>query len=214
MNNKAKNVMTKKLGCKISEEDKIILDRLTKELNLNQEQLISYLLKNYQPTLQDNESDNQENNLSLESFKLSEPEKQEINKALINSNSQLNIIAKEGLLQRSRYLNSIASKQLSLESMTDEEMSKATFKGAANYRIEKAINIIINHNDMQGEKSQKVCLTRGIVFKLTGSNRQTINEYFYRHGLKINDHNYKHELTETDNRKGKGFDYEKLLNLI
>ena len=92
-------------------------------------------------------------------------------------------------------------------------MQKATFKGAANYRISQAIETIMIHNNNQSEKSQKVCLTKGMIFKLTGSNRETINKYFDDHEVMINDRNNKHSLTDADNRKGKGFSFEQLLGI-
>ena len=199
--------MTKKLGCSISDEDKVLLDRLTKDLKMNQGEVIGYLLRSY------NQLSNREPVLSLESFNLSGSEQQEVENALINSDSQIDEVARDGILQRSRYLNSIADKQAQLESMSDEEMQRATFKGAANYRIEQAIETIINHNNNQSQKSQKVCLTKGIIFKLTGSNRQTINKYFDEHEVMISDHNHKHSLTDADNRKGKGFSFEQLLGV-
>ena len=197
--------MVKKIGCSISDEDKVLLDRLTKYTNKNQGELIGYLLRSYDKLV------NPKNVLSLESFNLSGSEQREVENALTNSDSQIDEVARDGLLQRSRYLNSIADKQAQLESMSDEEMKTATFKGAAQYRIEQAIETIMNHNNNQSEKSQKVCITRGIVFKLTGSNRQTINKYFDEHDVMISDHNQKHSLTDADNRKGKGFSFEQLL---
>ena len=199
--------MTKKLGCSISDEDKVLLDRLTKDLKMNQGEVIGYLLRSY------NQLSNREPVLSLESFNLSGSEQQEVENALINSDSQIDEVARDGILQRSRYLNSIADKRAQLESMSDEEMQRATFKAAANYRIEQAIETIINHNNNQSQKSQKVCLTKGIIFKLTGSNRQTINKYFDEHEVMISDHNHKHSLTDADNRKGKGFSFEQLLGV-
>ena len=199
--------MSKKLGCSISDEDKQLLDRLTKKSKKNQGELIGYLLRSYDQ-LSDLDSV-----ISLEAFNLSGEEKREVENALTNSDSQIDEVARDGLLQRSRYLNSIADKQAQLESMSDEEMQKATFKGAANYRIEQAIETIVNHNSNESEKSRKVCLTKGIVFKLTGSNRQTINKYFDEHEVMISDHNHKHELTDASNRKGKGFSFEQLLGV-
>ena len=199
--------MAKKLGCSISDEDKALLDRLTKKTDKNQGELISYLLRSYEQL-----SDRQPV-ISLEAFNLSGKELQEVENALTNSDSQLDEVARDGLLQRSRYLNSIADKQAQFESMTDEQMQKATFKGAANYRIEQATATIMDHNNNQSEKSQKVCITKGMVFKLTGSNRQTINKYFDEHEVMISDHNYKHSLTDADNRKGKGFSFEQLLGI-
>ena len=199
--------MAKKLGCSISDEDKELLDRLTKETNKNQGDLISYLLRSY------DQLNNRESVLSLEAFNLSGDQQREVENALTNSDSQLDEVARDGLLQRSRYLNSIADKQAQFESMTDEQMQKATFKGAANYRIEQAISTIMNHNNNQSEKSRKVCITKGMVFKLTGSNRQTINKYFDEHEVMISDHNHKHSLADANNRKGKGFSFEQLLGI-
>ncbi|HEY9772121.1 MAG TPA: hypothetical protein V6C71_27055 [Coleofasciculaceae cyanobacterium] len=196
-----------KLGTLISTDEKALLDSLGKTLKMRQGELIGYLLKSYK------QQNNRDLAFSLESFNLSESEQREVENALVNSDSQLNEVAKDGLLQRSRYLNSIAEKQAQLESMSDEEMQKATFKGAANFKIEQAINNIIEHNNSQSEKSRKVCITKGIIFKLTGSNRQTINKYFDDHEVMIADHNLKHSLTDSDNRKGKGFDWDKLLGV-
>lgn len=199
--------MGKKLGCTITDREKELLDRLTKKLNKSQGELIGELIRSYQNI------SNRDSVISLEAFNLSGSEQREVENALTNSDSQLDVVARDGLLQRSRYLNSIADKQASLESMSDEEMKTATFKGAAQYRIEQAISTIMNHNNNQSEKSRKVCLTKGIVFKLTGSNRQTINKYFDEHQVMISDHNHKHSLTDADNRKGKGFSFEKLLGV-
>ena len=199
--------MSKKLGCTISDDDKALLDRLTKEQKTNQAKLISEALRCY------DQHQKQEDVLSLEAFNLSSEEKQEVEKAKTNSGSELEVIARDGLLQRSRYLNSIADKQAQLESMSDEEMRSCTFKGAANFKIEQAINTITDHNNSQSSKSDKVCITKGIVFKLTGSNRQTINKWFAQHQTMIDDHNQKHSLSNADNRKGKGFSFEQLLGV-
>ena len=196
-----------KLGSLITTDEKAILDSLTKKLKQSQGEVIGYLLTSY------NQLNNRESALSVESFNLSGAEQREVENALINSNSQLDEVARDGLLQRSRYLNSIADKQAQLESMTDEEMKKATFKGAANFKIEQAVNTIISHNNSQSEKSRKVCITKGIIFKLTGSNRQTINKWFAEHQTMIDDHNQKHSLTDADNRKGKDFDWQELLGV-
>ena len=199
--------MSKKLGCTISNDDKALLDRLTKDLKMNQGEVIGYLLRSYE------QLSNRESVLSIEGFNLSGSEQQEVENALVNSDSQLDEVARDGLLQRSRYLNSIADKQAQLESMSDEEMRSCTFKGAANFKIEQAVNTITDHNNSQSSKSDKVCITKGIVFKLTGSNRQTINKWFDQHQTMIDDHNQKHSLTNADNRKGKGFSFEQLLGV-
>ena len=222
--------MSKKLGCVITDKEKDLLVKLAKKTKKNQGELIGYLLRSYdrlsdKSALKDisipldgTPSDNGiasqgEPVISLEAFNLSSLEQQEVENALINSDSQIEEVARDGLLQRSRYLNSIANKQAKLESMSDEEMRSSTFKGAANFRIEQVIETIVNHNNSQSEKSSKVCITKGIIFKLTGSNRQTINKWFDEHEVMISDHNSKHSLTDADNRKGKGFDWEELLGV-
>jgi hypothetical protein len=196
-----------KLGSSITKAEKERLNSLTQELNKSQGEVLGFLIRTYNSNVKNDSL------LSLKSFNLSPGEHGEVEAALTNSGSELDVVAKDGLLQRSRYLNSIADKQAQLESMSDLQMQKATFKGAANFRIEQGIATIINHNDREAEKSRKVCLTKGIVFKLTGSNRQTINKYFDEHEVMIADHNQKHELTESDNRKGKGFSFEQLLGV-
>ena len=199
--------MSRKLGCFISDEEKALLDELTEQLGKSQGDLIGLLIRSYQNI------SHRDSVISIEAFDLSDEQQHEVENALTNSGSQLDVVARDGLLQRSRYLNSIADKQAQLESMSDEEMQKATFKGAAYFRIEQAINTIIEHNNSQTEKKDKVCITKGIIFKLTGSNRQTINKWFTQHQIMIDDHNQKHSLTDADNRKGKGFSFEQLLGV-
>lgn len=135
----------------------------------------------------------------------------EVKDALTNSGLTLIELVKEGLLQRARYYNSIAIKQADFKNMSTETLKNSTVKGAANYRIENAVQTLINHNNNQPEKDNKVCITKGMIFKLTGSNRQTINKYFDEQKIGISDHNNKHSLTEDDNRKGKGFDFKALI---
>ena len=199
--------MSKKLGCVITDEEKDLLVKLAKKLKISQGELIGQLIRSY------HNINHRQPVISLEAFNLSGSQQLEVENALINSDSQIEEVARDGLLQRSRYLNSIADKQAKLESMSNEEMRSSTFKGAANFRIEQAIETIINHNNSQSIKSDKVCITKGIIFKLTGSNRQTINKYFDEHEVMISDHNSKHSLTDADNRKGKGFDWQELLGV-
>lgn len=144
---------------------------------------------------------------------LKENEIEIVDKAIKNSGLSLQQIVKDGVLQRAKYLNSIAQSQAKLDSMSEEELKIQTFKGVANYRIEQAIEVIKAHNDKQGEKADKICITKGVVFKITGSNRQTINKFFDEHYLMIEDHNNKHSLTDKDNRKGKNYDVKKVLGI-
>lgn len=191
----------------------------------NQGQLIEMLLDMYDEYRQlKDKSDKIQfgeinyNNIGLEVIhnqdgSLKENEIEIVDNAVKNSGLSLQQIVKDGVLQRAKYLNSIAQSQAKLDSMSEEELKTQTFKGVANFRIEQAIETIKTHNDRQGEKSEKICITKGIVFKITGSNRQTINKFFDDHYLMIEDHNNKHSLTTKDNRKGKNYDVKKVLGI-
>lgn len=144
---------------------------------------------------------------------LKEDEIKIVDDAIKNSGLSLEEIVRSGTLQRAKYFNSIAESQAKLDSMSESELKEQTFKGVANYRINQAIEMIQNHNDSQTEKSNKICLTKGIVFKITGSNRQTINKFFDSYQTLIEDHNNKHQLTDSDNRKGKNYDVKQVLGI-
>lgn len=144
---------------------------------------------------------------------LKEDEIKIVDDAVKNSGLPLEEIVRSGTLQRAKYFNSIAQSQAKLDSMSESELKEQTFKGVANFRINQAIETIINYNDNQPEKSNKICLTRGIVFKITGSNRQTINKFFDTYQQMIEDHNHKHQLTDRDNRKGKNYDVKQVLGI-
>lgn len=190
----------------VTNETKTELESLSEKLNLNLRETVEFLIENYKSKAVPAPS-----NIEVEGY--TDSEQKEINEAITNSNLPLEQIIKEGTLQRVRYLNSVATNQAKLDSMSDDEIKEATFKGAANYRINQAIERIKAHNDVQGEKDNKVCITRGMIFKLTGSNRQTINKFFDSYHTMIDDHNQKHSLTDSDNRKGKNFDYKELLGM-
>ncbi len=142
-----------------------------------------------------------------------EDEREIVEKAINKSNFFLSQIVKDGVLQRAKYLNSIAKNQPNLDSMTDAELKHQKFSGVAKHRITKAIETIKNHNDRQGKKSDKFCITKGIVAKITGSNRPAINKFFKDYQSMIDDHNHKHQLTSRDNYKGVNFDLKKALGI-
>jgi predicted DNA-binding protein len=128
------------------------------------------------------------------------------------SGQDLKMIAKDGLLQRSKYLKSTMGKK-DFESMSEDELKLTTSKGSAYYRISEAIETIKTYNDSQSEKKLKLFISPSLVFKLTGSNRKSINQFFEQYQTMINEHNSKHELTELDNRKGKGYDVKEALGI-
>ena len=201
--------MTANKRVSITPQTKISLEDIATDLDLTLGQTVEYLIDNYHKQGSKKSSGN--NKFPVKNF--TESEQKEIETAIKNTQSDLETIVKDGTLQRVRYLNSIAVNQAQLDNMSDDELKNSTFKGVAYHRINQAIEAIKEHNDKQGEKKDKVCLTRGIIFKLTGSNRQTINKFFDTYHIMIDDHNQKHNLTDSDNRKGKGFNFQELLGL-
>lgn len=193
----------------VKPEDKKAILQVAAQQGLSKLKLgetIKFLIDFYQE-----HQNNQTTSNPLEQYDLAE--QQEIKTAITNSGSSLEAITIEGTLQRARYLNSIATSQAKLDSMSESELIESTFKGVSKHRISQAVERIKNHNDLQTEKKDKVCITRGLVFKLTGSNRQNINKFFAEYSVMISDHNQKHQLTDADNRKGKGFDFKQLIGM-
>lgn len=190
-----------------SHDHKPKLEELAKALNMSMGEAVDWLIENSHQITRSSDV------TALELEQYSVAEQQEINDAVANSGLTIEAIAREGTLQRARYLNSIAESQAKLESMSTDDVKKATFKGVSRHRISQAVEQIREHNDQQTEKKNKVCITRGIVFKITGSNRSNINKFFDEYEVMIDDHNHKHELTDADNRKGKGFDLNQLLGI-
>ena len=190
-----------------SQDNKPKLEKLASALNMSKGDAVDWLIEN------SNRIKKTEKVAAPAIEQYSIAEQQEIDKAIANSGLTLENITKEGTLQRARYLNSVATNQAKLESMSESELKKATFKGASRHRISEAVEKIREHNDQQPEKKNKVCITRGMVFKITGSNRNNINKFFDEYEVMISDHNHKHELSDADNRKGKGFDFKQLLGI-
>jgi phage antirepressor YoqD-like protein len=190
-----------------SDKNRATLVELAVALNMSKSEAFDWLIENSHRIAKMSKGTTPE----LEQYSVAE--QQEINDAVANSGLTIEAIAREGTLQRARYLNSIAESQAKLESMSTDDVKKATFKGVSRHRISQAVEQIREHNDQQTEKKNKVCITRGIVFKITGSNRSNINKFFDEYEVMIDDHNHKHELTDADNRKGKGFDFNQLLGI-
>lgn len=182
-----------------------------KKLGLKQGELVAKMFDAFE---QLDSSENHIIEITIDSFKLDDDrEIKEVKLACKNSRLTLTELATEGLLQRARYFNSIAEKQAKFDEMTDDQLSKSTIAGAAYHRISEAVEHIKNHNDNSPEQSDRVCITKGMVFKLTGSNKQTIKKFFEEHSVMISDANNKYNLTDADNRKGKGFDFKELLKI-
>ena len=213
------------VNVKISKTYKDKFQKIKESENITQGQLMEKLIDIYNDyqELKNNSDKIQSGELSYDDIglevvrnqdgSLKENEIEIVERALKNSNFSLQQIVKDGVLQRAKYLNSIAKNQPKLDSMTDEELKQQKFSGVAEYRINQAIETIKKHNDLQGEKHQKFCITKGIVAKITGSNRPAINKFFKDYQPMIDEHNDKHQLTSRDNYKGVNFDLKKALGI-
>jgi hypothetical protein len=85
--------------------------------------------------------------------------------------------------------------------------SLKTVTGIGDERISRTVSAVMAINDKATEKSQKSCITQGLIFTLCGVNRNALNKYFSQYETMINDHNKKHDLDPNSNRKGNGFNW-------
>lgn len=198
-----------RINCTISEQVKAEFDYVQEQLNLsNQGEVIGLLLDAYREL-----QELKKQMTTSSDFNLSKEEEDLVNLAVNFSGMTRKQIAKRGFIAEAKTAISLAKRQADLAEANPEELKKMTFKGVAATRIEQIISRIMEHNDSQTEKQNKLCITESLVFKLTGSNRKALKDYFESHKLMIDDHNQKHSLTDADNRKGKGIDAKQMLNL-
>lgn len=207
----------------IKKEIKEKFDETTKELGgKTQSERIEALIEAYETLKKENETlknqlEASENQIKLGELSytllgLSAREIREVKNAEKVSLQSLQTIAKDGLLQKSRYINSTVGKK-DYDSMTDDELKISTSKGSANARISNMIEKIKQYNDLQGDNSTRFFLSPSLIFKLTNSNFKIINNYFETYRNMIDDINSKYQLSDRDNRKGKGFDFKKVLGI-
>lgn len=203
----------KNLGTRITDEHKEKLIALCSKEDLHQGEMIQKLIDFYLSDRADNSEspDSSTDKISLiEQLELNAEETKEVQDAVINSGQELKAIAKDGLMYKAKYLNTM---QTNLGDIPKEELRSSTAKGVAAYKIEKCVEAIIEHNNNSPEPQDRVCLSKTLVQKLSGSNPRSVNKWFDEHHGLIDDHNSKYQLTHSNNRRGAGFDYFKHLNL-
>ena len=206
----------------IRKETKEKFDEITKELGKNQSERIEGLIEAYESLKKENESLKNQLEVTESQIKLGElsyillglngSEILEVQNAESVSLQSLQEIARDGLLQKARYYNSTMGKK-DYDSMTDNELRNSTSKGSANARISNMIEKIKQYNDLQPDNSTRFFLSPSLIFKLTNSNFKTINNYFEIYRNMIDDANNKYHLSDKDNRKGKGYDFKKVLGI-
>jgi ketosteroid isomerase-like protein len=194
------------------------LAKIRKELNLTISETIDELITAYRESqnlkqqLEDTQNTVAMGEISYTLLGLDGEQITTVQDAENNSGQDLKTIVRYGTLQRAKYLNSTMGKK-DFESMSEDELKATTTKGSAYHRITQAIEFIKNHNDNQSEKKLKFYISSSLVFKITGSNRRSINQFFKQYQTMIDEHNNKHQLTDMDNRKGKGFDPKIVLGI-
>lgn len=206
----------------ITKQTKQKFDEITKELGKTQSQKIEALIDAYESLKKENESLKNQLEVTESQIKLGElsytllglngTEILEVQNAENLSLQSLQAIAKDGLLQKARYINSTMGKK-DYHSMTDNELRNSTSKGSANARISNMIEKIKQYNDLQPDNSTRFFLSPSLIFKLTNSNFKIVNSFFETYRNMINDINSKYELSDKDNRKGKGYDFKKMLGI-
>ena len=206
----------------ITKQTKQKFDEITKELGKTQSQKIEALIDAYESLKKENESLKNQLEVTENQIKLGElsyillglngSEIKEVKDAESVSLQSLQAIARDGLLQKARYYNSTMGKK-DYESMSDNELRNSTSKGSANARISNMIEKIKQYNDNQPDNSTRFFLSPSLIFKLTNSNFRIINNYFETYRSMIDDANNKYQLSDKDNRKGKGFDFKKMLGI-
>ena len=206
----------------IKKEIKEKFDDMTKELGKSQSERILALIEGFESLKKENESLKNQLEVTKSQIKLGElsyillglngSEILEVQNAESVSLQSLQEIAKDGLLQKARYYNSTMGKK-DYDSMSDNELRNSTSKGSANARISNMIDKIKQYNDNQPDNSSRFFLSPSLIFKLTNSNFRIINNYFETYRNMIDDANNKYQLSDKDNRKGKGFDFKKVLGI-
>lgn len=206
----------------IRKETKEKFDEITKELGKNQSERIEGLIEAYETLKKENEMLKNQLEASENRIKLGElsyillglngSEILEVQNAESVSLQSLQEIARDGLLQKARYYNSTMGKK-DYDSMSDNELRNSTSKGSAFQRIGNMIEKIKQYNDNQPDNSSRFFLSPSLIFKLTNSNFKIINNYFETYRNVVDDANNKYQLNDKDNRKGKGYDFKKMLGI-
>lgn len=144
---------------------------------------------------------------------LTEDEKKIVETAINVSGLSYEHLLKRGLLAECKREMSLVEHREKLSTLDDSALLNSTIRGAASLRIKKAIDAIIHHNEHVTEKEDKIYISESIVFRITGSNRGAIRQFFEQNQEMIDTHNKKYGLDDSVNRKGKGYDFKATLGL-
>lgn len=196
------------LRFKINPELKEAFKALAEAESVKPEEMITKLMDTYQQvqSLQAQLKACQD----AKGLELSMLEQAEVDAAIEVSGKSEAELLKEGLLQRSKYINSTMGKDFS--EMKAEERKSSTAKGLAEWRVSQIIDKLKAYNS---DSSDKVALTKSVINKFGISiNQGAIVAFFSKHQASIDEyHNAEGIDAKKANYKGKGFDWGKLIDI-
>lgn len=114
-------------------------------------------------------------------------------------------------ISHSEKLNEL--KDVDFKTLSSDANINKTFRGLAALKIQKAIEVAKAHNETCQDRDDKIYISESVIARVTGSNRQSIRDYFTANKAEIDAHNRKHDLDNGVNRKGKGYDFKATLGL-
>lgn len=156
----------KTTSIRISEAHKNKLKELADSKNVTSREMIEKLIDGYQES---------ESTLEIvDILGLREDEIEEVKKAELNTKTSTDAIAKEGLIQRVRYLNNIHD--TNFDNTPREELRTSNLKGIAEYKIRLVIDTIKEHNVNSSEPKERIFITPNLVQKISGSNFNTVKK--------------------------------------
>jgi len=122
------------------------------------------------------------------SYSLTDDEQLIVNEAVSNGANELELISR-GLVAEAKYYNSTRKTLSEYHSMKTSELKTKRVRGVAEIIIERAYKAIQQHNEYCENVADKIMLTESTVFKITGSNRQTIKAWFEANSKSLDAYN-------------------------
>lgn len=132
-----------------------------------------------------------------------------VQQASQKSSFSIKELLKRGLIIEAKTQLTKAENEASFSNMTSEEVAATNSKQAPQELAKRAIEAIIEHNDYRAtEKDQKWYISQGFVSNFlkeklgVNVHLATVKKVIQQQKIRIADHNSKHELVPTSNRKG------------
>lgn len=180
-----------------TEEYHVKFESLVNTTGLSKKDLIEKMIDVYLA------SDTQNGNTVYEA--LSESDKHIVDTARSNGANITELLGL-GLVAESKRWNSNQGTRDKFADLGFIELGKITgVKGVSEERVKRTIQACLNHNESAQNPEDRVFITQSFVFKLSGSNRQTIKGYFEKPEIVeyLEKHHSEMGLTPDHNRKSR-----------